>query len=136
MVDRDLVLAKINNIQNCLKRIDQTVENKEVWNYDTQDIVILNLQRAIQASIDIAAHIVADEKLGLSTSLKDLFGCLEKNGVLSQTISDKMKKMVGFRNIAVHDYQDIDVAILRAVVAHHLKDFEDFYDEILKHCKK
>jgi uncharacterized protein YutE (UPF0331/DUF86 family) len=135
MADRDVILGKINSIQNALQRVNETAKkNPSFWDYDAQDIIILNLQRAIQVSIDIAAHIVASGNLGIVKSLKDLFKTLESNKILTRDISSKMQKMLGFRNIAVHDYQDIDVEILQNVVKHHLVDFETFYSEILGWC--
>ena len=75
MVDRDVVFAKINAIQRCLKRIKDVtnLDPETLENLDIQEIVILNLQRAIQSSIDLAAHIVADEGLGLPQELRENF---------------------------------------------------------------
>lgn len=101
-----------------------------------QDIVVLNLQRAIQLSIDIAYHILSSEHLGLPQTLKEAFQILHKNSILSVDITKKMEKMVGFRNIAVHDYQAIDPEILKSVVKNHLIDFEKYYTEILNHYRK
>ena len=44
--------------------------------------------------------------------------------------------MVGFRNIAVHDYQTIDTDLLKRIIKEHLKDFEEFYSTILQHYQK
>jgi len=134
MVERDVILAKIDSIQNCLDRIDSVVA-KDPHRLDTldgQDIVTLNLQRAIQLTIDIASHIISTEKLGLPQSLRDTFLILQKKGVIDEVTCALMSKMVGFRNIAFHDYQTIDPAILHAVVNNHLGDFERFYTAVLK----
>jgi uncharacterized protein YutE (UPF0331/DUF86 family) len=134
MIDRDVVIEKINSIQNCLKRIHDTVKGnfEHLHQLDTQDIVVLNLQRAIQLTIDMAAYIVSMERLGIPKSLKDLFQILEQNQYISSDLSEKMQKMVGFRNIAVHDYQAIDPKILASILSHHLVDFETFYSVILR----
>lgn len=134
MTDRDVLIEKTNSIQNCLKRIHDTMKGdlNRLDNMDVQDIVVLNLQRAIQQTIDMASYIVSSERLGTPQSLRDLFQILEKNNYIQRAISEKLQKMVGFRNIAVHDYQAIDPKILKSIISLHLKDFEEFYDAIIR----
>ena len=131
MVDTDVLLEKVNSIQNCLQRIHDTVgKNIEILeSLDAQDIVVLNLQRAVQLVINIAFHITSSEKLGLPNSLKDAFRLLQNHKIITPAVAKAMEKMVGFRNIAVHDYQIIDVEILKKIVKEHLKDIEAFYTE-------
>ena len=132
MIDRDILIEKTNSIQNCLKRIHDTLKrDNRVEVLDIQDIIVLNLQRAVQLMIDMASYIVATDRLGTPKSLKDLFIILEQNSFINNEISNKMQKMVGFRNIAVHDYQAIDPKILRKIISDHLKDFEEFYSAII-----
>ena len=118
MIDPDIIYAKIGNIQNCLRCIwDVTnLDPNTLDSFDTQDIFTLNLQRAVQSAIDLAAHIVAAEELGLPETQRDYFRLLEQAGVLSPELTDKMAAMVGFRNIAVHNYQALDVATLKAIL--------------------
>jgi uncharacterized protein YutE (UPF0331/DUF86 family) len=136
MIDRDVLIEKTNSIQNCLKRIHDTVRGdvNRIENLDIQDIVTLNLQSAIQLIIDMASYVVSSERLGTPQSLKDVFQILEKNNFILRDVSAKMQKMVGFRNIAVHDYQAIDPNILKKIISLHLKDLEQFYDELLRKC--
>jgi len=137
MPDKDIVLAKSNAVQRCLKRIkDVTKLNPGALDeLNTQDIFILNLQRAVQSAIDLATHIIASEGLGVSDTIKGNFELLEKAGVISKGLSRKMQSMVGFRNIAIHDYQSINVEILKTILVKHLKDLEDFYARILVYFK-
>lgn len=137
MIDRDVLVEKTNSIQNCLKRIHDTVQGDlgRLDLLDIQDIVTLNLQRAIQLIIDMASYVVSSERLGIPQSLKDVFQILERNSFIKRDVSTKMQKMVGFRNIAVHDYQAIDPAILKKIISSHLKDLEEFYDAILTFSK-
>jgi uncharacterized protein YutE (UPF0331/DUF86 family) len=134
MTDLDVLIEKTNSIQNCLKRISDTVKGNLnlVDTQDVQDIVVLNLQRAIQLVIDMASHVVATENLGMPLSLKDVFQILEKNKIIPHHLSQKMQKMTGFRNIAVHDYQAIDTSILKSIISNHLKDIEEFYDAVIR----
>jgi len=73
----------------------------------------LNLQRSVQAVIYLATHIVASEGLGLPDTIKDNFRLLLEKKIISKEIAVKMERMVGFRNIAVHDYQLIDEEIFK-----------------------
>jgi len=130
----DIILAKTGNIQRCLRRIREATDLNpdSLDEIDKQDIFVLNLQRAVEAAIDIAAHIVASEGLGLASTIKDNFKFLSEAGIIDENIFKKMQAMVGFRNIAVHDYQSIDVAILKSILTDNLKDIEEFYAVILK----
>jgi len=135
MVDRDVAFAKISSVQRYLKRIrDITQLNPESLNdLDVQEIMTLNLQRAVQSSIDLASHIVADEGLGLPQELRENFDILQKNNILPEELTLRLRKMVGFRNIAVHEYESINPDILKSILKKNLKDFEEFYTVIIRH---
>ena len=135
MPDRDVVLAKIAAIQKCLRRIKDVTElNPDRLNeLDIQDIFVRNLQRAIQSAIDLATHVVASEGLGISDTVRGNFVLLKNAKIITQSLSRKMQSMVGFRNIAIHDYQTLDVDILKSILSKHLKDLEQFYTTLLTH---
>jgi len=135
MVDQDIVFAKTDSIQRCLGRIKKVtrLDPETLSDIDVQDIVVLNLQRAIQASIDLAAHIVADESWGIPRELRENFDILNSHGIISDGHATRLRKMVGFRNIAVHEYEVINVEILKSILQHHLKDIEEFYTVVLKY---
>ena len=135
MIDMDILYAKVGNIHNCLRRIREVthLEPERLKNIDTQDIFVLNLQRAVHSAIDLSAHVVAAEELGLPTSLKENFLLLERAEIIDEPLATRMISMVGFRNIAVHDYQKLEVAVLEAILAHHLKDLEDFTHSLLNY---
>lgn len=135
MVNRDVIFEKIKNIQHCLKRIHEKTGDKpsSLKDMDVQDIFILNLQRAVQSAIDLAAHVISDEGLGLPSEIKENFVLLEKSKILTPELSVSLQKMVGFRNIAVHDYTAISVSVLESILKKDLKDIEEFYTAILKH---
>lgn len=130
----DVVLNKIQTIERCLKRIrEEYVGYEESFeeNFTKQDSVILNLERASQASIDIATHIVKTKNLGLPNTSRELFSMLFDVGILSKDICKQMQGMVGFRNIAVHDYQNLNIEIVVTIVEKHLGDFEGFVNEVI-----
>ncbi|WP_284693529.1 type VII toxin-antitoxin system HepT family RNase toxin [Anoxybacillus kestanbolensis] len=130
----DVILNKISVIERCMKRIHEEYENnpKHLENYTKQDSIVLNLQRACEASIDLAMHVVAQKKLGLPQTSRDAFTLLEQHGIISSSLSQKMKAMVGFRNIAVHDYQELNLTILQKILDNHLTDFTEFTKAIVR----
>ena len=134
MVDKDVLMEKVGQIQNCLRRIKETtgLKAESLDDFDCQDVFVLNLQRAIQSSIDLASHVITDEGWGLPSELRENFVVLEKQGVISPVLSKQLQKMIGFRNLAVHDYSAIDVAILKSILQKNLKDLEDHYTALLK----
>ena len=100
--------------------------------YTKQDSMVLNIQRAIEAAIDIGMFIISDQKLGIPQNSRDAFEVLYNNGILDKELLEKLKKMVGFRNIAVHNYQKLNIEILQAIIEEHLDDLKEFIVFIAK----
>ncbi|HXH31110.1 MAG TPA: DUF86 domain-containing protein [Bacteriovoracaceae bacterium] len=134
MSEIDIVLSKINVIKNCLMAIEKATFTVKDPDFQLS-IYELNLQRAIQACIDLANVTIAKEGLGLPNTYKQSFEILNKHTVLSNEVSQKLCSMVGFRNISVHDYEEIKPAIVHSIVKNHLNDFEEFYTVILKRAQ-
>ncbi len=131
----DVLINKLSVINRCLKRIREVYleAGKNFCNdYTKQDSVILNLQRACEASIDIANYFVKKHELGIPQSSRDSFQLMQTSGLISLATSSNLKKMIGLRNIAVHDYQELNIDIVEAVVNNHLVDFELFIIEVKK----
>jgi uncharacterized protein YutE (UPF0331/DUF86 family) len=122
----DVALAKIATIQRCVRRIRDVVgaSPSRVREIDIQDIVVLNLQRAIQAAVDLAALVIARRGDDLPDTLKAHFTILARAGVIDDALRARLEAMAGFRNIAVHDYQRLDVAVLERIVRERLGDLE------------
>ena len=123
----DVVLNKSATIERCLARVRaETASADWVDDVTRQDAAVLNLQRACQAAIDLAMRRARAAGLGVPQTSRDAFGLLAEAGSLPADLGERMQRMVGFRNVAVHDYQALSVPILRAIVADHLGDFEAF----------
>lgn len=138
MIIDDIIANKIQVIERCLKRIDEEYEQnpKNLLNYTKQDSIILNLQRVIEAAIDIAMHLCAVFKFGVPQSSREAFDLLEEKKVVSKELAKRLKAMVGFRNIAVHDYQAINLEILKNIIEKDLSDFLEFKDAVLNFLQK
>jgi uncharacterized protein YutE (UPF0331/DUF86 family) len=129
----DVILNKVSIIERCIKRIHEEYDNtpSNLKNNTKQDSIVLNLQRACEASIDLAMHIIAEKKLGLPQNSRDAFSFLEGEGILPSSLSNKMKAMLGFRNIAVHNYLELNLVILQKILDEHLVSFTEYTKTIL-----
>lgn len=130
----DVILNKIASIERCVKRINEVYDSNplNLNDYTKQDSIILNIQRACECSIDLAMHIVSEKKLGIPQNSRDAFEVLEANNIIDKSLSNKLKPMVGFRNIAVHDYQDVNMKVVQTIIEKHLMDFEEYTSAIKK----
>lgn len=133
MENKAVIINKFDSIERCIKRIKEEYENnpKNLEDYRRMDAIVLNLQRACEVTTDIAMYVISTRRLGTPQTKKEAFELLEQNKLISKQICDNMKKMVGFRNIAIHDYKQIDEDILRDVIENHLNDLTEFAREIL-----
>ena len=130
MVD-DILLNKSQIIRRCILRIHEEYANTptNLQDITRQDAIVINIQRACEAAIDLAMHVVAERNLGIPQISRDAFSLLETAGILTAETARQMRAMVGFRNLAVHNYQAIGIDILRNIIEHHLSDFERFITE-------
>lgn len=131
----DVLLSKAATLERCLKRIEEEYRGHEEeleTNYTRQDAIVLNLLRACEAAIDMAMHAVRVRRLGLPQTSREAFVLLEKAGLLGPDLSRRMQAMVGFRNVAVHDYQALSLPILRRILEERLEDFLEFSQTLLR----
>ncbi|AOV09092.1 type VII toxin-antitoxin system HepT family RNase toxin [Sporosarcina ureilytica] len=130
----DVILNKITTIERCVNRIDEVYEGNpaNLSDFTKQDSIILNIQRACEASIDLAMHIVSERKLGVPKASREAFKLLHDANIIDAELAKTLMNMVGFRNIAVHDYQALELDILETILEKHVDDFKDFTKIILK----
>jgi uncharacterized protein YutE (UPF0331/DUF86 family) len=124
----DVLLNKAGIIERCLCRIaeEYSGDPARLANFTHQDAIILNLERACQAAIDLAMHIVADEHLGIPQSSAQAFDLLAAAQRISPELAGKMRRMVGFRNVAIRQYQELNLGILRQIVETGKRDLVEF----------
>ncbi|MDN4616899.1 DUF86 domain-containing protein [Paenibacillus sp. PsM32] len=127
-MNQDILLNKTATIRRCVARIHEEYAGEEdnLFNYTKQDSIILNLQRACEACLDLAIYIISERNLGVPQSSRDVFDLLFRNGILDKELNQSIKAMVGFRNIAIHDYQGVQVEIIQGIIEEQLDDFEKF----------
>ncbi len=124
----DVLANKADTIRRCLRRVTEEYRGEPLRldNFTVQDSVVLNLQRACEAAIDLAMHVVASRRLGLPQDARNAFSLLAGAAVIAPDLEQRMKRMVGFRNVAVHDYRALQIPILLRILDERLGDFEDF----------
>ena len=128
-MDRDVVTAKLESLRRCVERVrTRTPASVEALSasYDAQDILCINLERAVQACVDIAAHIVSDSECAVPDTMAGTFDALERQDIVSRALAERMRRAVGFRNISVHAYQTLDWEIVHSIATTRLGDFVEF----------
>ena len=131
MTDPALVAKKLAFIETCVREL-QTLARPELIADDLREerFVEHTLQLAIQAALDVGSHVVSDDRLGEPETGRDVFRLLGSAGVLAPELVGRLERMAGFRNVVVHLYQDVDVAIVRDVVENHLGDLLGFVEAL------
>jgi uncharacterized protein YutE (UPF0331/DUF86 family) len=132
----DVLINKAATIERCVKRAREEYDKDPVsfaTDFTRQDAAILNIQRACEAALDMGQHLIRREKLGVPQSARDVFTLLAQGAWIDSILAERLQKMVGFRNIAVHDYQTLQLPITVAVITTHLVDFLQFSQRILQH---
>jgi uncharacterized protein YutE (UPF0331/DUF86 family) len=133
VTDPDLVLKKLAVVETCVRELrqlarpDALVEDIKEWRF-----VEHTLQLAIQAALDVASHIVSDDRLGEPRTNRELFTLLESAGWVSRDLSRTLRAMAGFRNVLVHGYDVVDVAVVRDLLENRLGDLELFV-QVIRH---
>lgn len=127
----DIVAGKVRNLRDCLLRLRQVdpgtlagIEGDQLRQYS----LVLNVQRACQTAIDLATHLVQTARLGPPNDSRDAFRRLEIAGRLPRDLSANLQAMVGFRNIAVPRYHELDLRVLRTILDQRLGDLAAFAD--------
>ena len=123
MTDPALVAKKLALIESCISDLDRMARPQSLMSdIREQRFVEHTLQIAIQAALDVASHIVSDRRLGEPRTNRELFDLLQRDGWLEAPLSSSLRNMAGFRNVLVHGYDDVDLAIVADIVGNRLGD--------------
>ena len=135
MVDSDLILAKAGSVRSHLKRVSEKHDvnlDDFLKDIDRQEIILFNIQMAVQNCIDIAAHIISENVLGVPGSTTEMFYLLEKHGYLNHDLTRRMVKAVGFRNLIVHEYGKIELEQVYELAQNDITDLNEYLKAIIK----
>jgi uncharacterized protein YutE (UPF0331/DUF86 family) len=131
----DVLLNKAATIERCVGRAREEY-NRDPDSFDQdftrQDAAILNIQRACEAALDMGQHLIRRHRLGLPQSARDVFTLLASAEWIDADLAEALRRMVGFRNIAVHDYQSMHLPITVTIITQHLDDFLRFSQAVLR----
>lgn len=133
MID-DVLINKAATIERCVARAREEYASDPssfATNFTRQDAAILNIQRACEAAMDMGQHLIRRERLGVPQSARDVFSLLAQSGWIDSALADGLKRMVGFRNIAVHDYQVLQLPITVSIITQHLDEFLQYSQFLL-----
>ena len=120
----DILLNKAAIIERCVRRmLEEARACPQLDDFTHVDALTLNIERACQAAIDMAMHVVAERHLGVPQSTADAFILLERAGLIGGPLTSALCGMVGFRNVAVHQYEDLDLSVLHWIVESGYRDW-------------
>ncbi|MBX3050965.1 MAG: DUF86 domain-containing protein [Caldilineaceae bacterium] len=132
----DVVINKIQSIHRCIARVREEYALAGA-DFDTdfsrQDAAILNITRACEQAIDLANHTIRAGKMGIPQSSSESFELLARQKIISLEIAEQLIRMTGFRNIAVHQCQALNLSIVEAVIVSGLDELLIFCDAIIDH---
>jgi uncharacterized protein YutE (UPF0331/DUF86 family) len=128
-VDTDVIRNKLESLVRCVERIESKRPAEKATlegDLDLQDIIVVNLERAVQVCVDIGAHVLSDRDGGSPRSMSDVFRSLADVGLIESALAERLSRSVGFRNIAVHQYHSISWDVVYSIITKHLDDFRAF----------
>lgn len=134
-MDREVIEQKLESLRRCLRRIQEKCPPSAqilAQDLDAQDIVALNLTRAIQLCVDVGTYLIAGMDTPPPVTMGQTFDVLADQGIIDAELAMRIKKTVGFRNIAVHNYEAINWQIVHAIATSHLSDFRDFAQAVIQ----
>lgn len=129
----DIIINKTQSMQRCINRVREEYEmaHQDLGSsLSHQDAAILNITRACELAIDLANYLIKNKRLGIPTDSRESFELLQDAGIISGGLSDRLQSMVGFRNVAVHDYRQLDLDIVKWVIEEGLDDLLTLADEV------
>lgn len=135
----DVVINKVQSIQRCILRARQEHQRAGhafATDFTRQDAAVINVIRACEQTIDLASYVIRNRRLGVPTSSAECFSLLAAGGVIDRALSDRLIGMVGFRNVAVHQYEDLNLDIVETVITSGLDDLLAFTDAMLTYLAR
>jgi uncharacterized protein YutE (UPF0331/DUF86 family) len=138
-LNRDVLQTRISYIEDSLKSLERfkgITYNEFHGNSDNFRITFYDLHRALEAVMDIGAHILSRIPGSRPSSYKDIPRLLEKNKIIpADFATNSLIKMAGYRNRMVHFYGEITEKEIYDIIQDELEDFYTFLtfiNEVLK----
>ena len=127
LTDAELIAKKLALIETYVQEL-RTLARPDLLASDVREerFVEHTLQLAVQAALDVASHVVSDDRLGEPRTNQELFELLARHAWIDPRLANTLRAAVGFRNVLVHGYANVDVAVVRDVLENHLDDLLAF----------
>lgn len=128
-MNKDALIQKVTSLQRCVARARDArmrAGDSFAGEFDLQDAAVLNVIRACELAIDLANMWIQSASLGMPVETRDSFNILSREKQIPAALAERLKRLVGFRNIAVHQYRDLDTSIVEAVIQDDLDDLLEF----------
>lgn len=137
-MDKDIFYNKIVNIERCVNRVIEVYDNDidNLKDNTKQESIILNILRASESSIDLAMHIVAENRLGIPQASGDAFELLKGNNILQEDLTEKMKALISFRNMVLHDYENISIILIQEIIENNVYDFYKYINSLNRYINE
>ena len=134
----DALAQKASRVERCITRAreEHALAADFASDRSRQDAAILNLQRACELAIDMGNMVIAQEQWGLPQCAREVFSVLADRGMWGADLASQLHRMVGFRNIAVHEYDNLDMGIVERVITHDIESIRRFASTVLNHYLK
>ena len=129
MVDETIVAARVAAIRDAVDRIRGVLPREpEAFEADrtAREVVILNLFVALQESVSLATHWLADAGLDVPGSYREIFLDLAERGRIPRDLAGRLAAAAGFRNLVAHQYGVLEPARVHAIASKELGDLLDF----------
>lgn len=130
-----VLLHKAKVIERCVARAREEHEASQghfSTDHTRQDAAVLNLQRACEAALDMAQRVISQQGWGIAETSKDLFVVLQRQHVIEAALTKTLINMVGFRNLAVHDYEELNYDIVESIINKDCTDLLSFSEQMVK----
>ncbi len=134
MIDRDVINAKIDLIEQNLRLIEELrMQGFKTFSKSFRDVQAgkHSLQESIEACLDIGSHIIAEKGFRRPDDYRDIFSILGDEGVIDHKLSEKLQEMAQFRNVLVHRYSEIDTKRIFIIMSEDIEDIQEFIKKIL-----
>lgn len=133
----DVLLAKKVSLERCVRQIrlyrSQSGDVPFAEDFLRQDAIAINLQRIAELCIDMANRLVRKHRLGVPRDSRESFTLLEEARIIPPAMAQNLRHMVGFRNLLVHEYREVELGIMEDVIANHLDEVIEYSALLLRH---
>lgn len=134
----DALAQKAARLERCVRRAreEHQAASDFLRDHTRQDAAILNVQRACELALDMGNMVISHEAWGLPRSARDVFATLHERGLIDATHASALQHMVGFRNIAVHEYDELNMEIVESIVRTELDSLQRLAGAILSRFQR